>query len=91
MNRHIARVCFYIALIACLILIVLCIIEYRGSAILYYLLGTIMGGCMFPSFYLDFQDDRDNDKILPSTIKGLVAAILIFLICFFMLIKTLFG
>jgi len=91
MNRRTARICFYIALVTCFIVIILYIIGYRGTYILYYLLGAITGGGMFPTCYFDFKNDYDNDKISPSSIKGLLAAIFIFLICFFMLIKTLIG
>ena len=88
MNRRTARICFYIALVTYFIIIILYIIGYRGTYILYYLLGAIAGAGMFPTCYLDFKNDCNNDKVSPSNIKGLVATVFVFLICFFMLIKT---
>ena len=91
MNRRTARICFYITLVTCFIVIILYIIGYRGTYILYYLLGAIAGAGMFPTCYLDCKNDCNNDKVSPSNIKGLVATVFVFLICFFMLIKTLIG
>jgi len=91
MNRRTARICCYIALVACFIVIILYIIGYRGTYILYYLLGSIAGGGMFPTCYLDFKNDCNNDDVSPSNIKGLLTSVFVFMICFFMFIKTLFG
>ena len=91
MNRRTARICFYITLVTCFIVIILYIIGYRGTYILYYLLGAIAGAGMFPACYLDFKNDCNNDDVSPSNIKGLLTSVFIFLICFFMLIKALIG
>lgn len=91
MNRRTARICCYIALVACFIVIILYIIGYRGTYILYYLLGAIAGGGMFPTCYLDFKNDCNNDDVSPSNIKGLLTSVFVFMIYFFMLIKSLIG
>jgi len=91
MNRRTARICCYIALVAYFIVIILYIIGYRGTYILYYLLGAIAGGGMFPTCYLDFKNDCNNDDVSPSNIKGLLTSVFVFMICFFMLIKSLIG
>ena len=87
MNRRTARICCYIALVAYFIVIILYIIGYRGTYILYYLLGAIAGGGMFPTCYLDFKNDCNNDDVSPSNIKGLLTSVFVFMICFFMLVK----
>ena len=91
MNRRTARICCYIALVACFIVIILYIIGYRGTYILYYLLGAIAGAGIFPACYLDFKNDCNNDDVSPSNIKGLLTSVFVFMICFFMLIKSLIG